>query len=96
MIQADKILIKPIVTEKAAEGSSHHNCYAFKVAPCANRIMVREAIARTFGKTVTSVRIVNVKPKPKANRHRRGQPAFKPGYKKAFITLKAGETIDLV
>lgn len=96
MIQADKILFEPIVSEKAAAASSHLNQYTFKVAKTANRVMVAQAVEKALGKTVTNVRIINVKPKAKPSRTRRGGVAFRSGYKKAIITLKAGETLELV
>jgi ribosomal protein L23 len=42
------------------------------------------------------VRIINVRPKLKRSRVRRGDYGVKPGYKKAIVTLKAGQTLDIV
>lgn len=96
MIEPERIIIEHLVTEKATEATSHLNQYYFKVNREANRISVREAIEKQFGVSVEAVRIINVKPRVKVNRMRRGNAGRKPGYKKAMVRVKAGETIDLV
>ena len=96
MTQADKILQKMLITEKATELSSNHNQYTFRVHPDSNRISISEAVQKTFGVTVTNVNIINVKPKAKRDRYRRGKMGFKPGVKKALVTLKEGDHIDVL
>jgi large subunit ribosomal protein L23 len=96
MAEPAKIIIQHVVTEKATEATSNLNQYTFKVTGTSNRVAVKDAIERQFGVSVTSVNILNVKPKFKRDRYRRGGVGRKPGYKKAIIRLKAGETIDLV
>ena len=95
MIQIENILIEHLVTEKATQASSLLNQYAFKVTRNANRVSIRQAVERRFNVTVEAVRVLNVKPKAKRDRSRRGRVGRKPGYKKAIIRLKAGDTIDL-
>lgn len=96
MVFPDQVIVKHVVTEKATEATSNLNRYTFKVAGSANRVAVKAAIEKQFGVSVTSVNILNVKPKAKSNRMRRGTAGSKPGYKKAIVRLKDGETIDLV
>jgi len=97
MTNAEKIIVETVVTEKATMATSNTNTYTFKVSPGSNKISVAQAIEQVFPKVnVTSVRIINVHPKVKRSRQRRGQTVAKPGYKKALVTLKAGQTIDLV
>jgi large subunit ribosomal protein L23 len=96
MAEPEKIIVQPLVTEKATEATSNLNQYFFKVASGANRVAVKAAIEKQFGVSVASVNILNVKPKAKRDRQRRGRVGFKSGYKKAIIRVKAGETIDLV
>lgn len=96
MIQADRILLRTIVSEKATELTSHTNAYTFKVHADANKVSVAKAIAKTFEVDVAKVNILNVKPKVKRSRMRRGSAGIKSGYKKAIVTLKPGQTIDLV
>ncbi|MFP4281688.1 MAG: 50S ribosomal protein L23 [Opitutales bacterium] len=96
MAVPEKIIVQHLVTEKATEATSNLNQYAFQVARGANRIAVKDAVEKQFGVTVESVNILNVKPKFKRDRYRRGGVGRKPGYKKAIVRVKAGETIDLI
>jgi large subunit ribosomal protein L23 len=85
MTNAEKIIIETVVTEKATMATSTANCYTFKVSPGSNKISVAQAVEQVFPKvSVTSVRIINVHPKAKRSRQRRGQTISKPGYKKAL------------
>lgn len=96
MVFPDQVIVKHVVTEKATEATSHLNRYTFRVAGSANRVSVKEAIEKQFGVSVLSVNILNVKPKAKSNRTRRGNAGVKSGYKKAIVRVKDGDTIDLV
>ena len=87
MILADKILLEYRVTEKAANLSAHFNQYTFEVAP---------TVAKTFNVEVTNVNILNKKPKVKTDRSRRGKAGTTGGHKKAIVTLKEGDAIELV
>jgi large subunit ribosomal protein L23 len=96
MIFADKILLEYRVTEKAANLAANLNQYTFEVAPSANRKEVARAVAKVFNVEVTKVNILNKKPKLKVDRMRRGRPGTKGGHKKAIVTLKEGDKIELV
>ena len=96
MIIADKILLEYRVTEKAANLSANFNQYTFEVAPNANRIEVARAVAKVFDVGVVKVNILNKKPKSKVDRSRRGKAGTKGGHKKAIVTLKEGDKIELV
>lgn len=96
MLHPENVILQHMVTEKATEATSNLNQYTFKVATASNRVAVKDAVQKQFGVTVTSVNILNVKPKAKRDRMRRGNMGRKPGFKKAIVRLKAGETIDLV
>lgn len=95
MIIADKILLEYYVTEKAVRLSSEFNQYTFKVASNANRIEVARAVAKTFNVEVLNVNILNRKPKLKADRSRRGKFSRKGGHKKAIVTLKKEDRIEI-
>ncbi len=95
MIQVENILIEHLVTEKATAALSNQNQYTFRVAKNANQVAIRQAIETRFGVKVDAVQTLNVKPKAKRDRMRRGQSGLKPGYKKAIVRLKAGDTIDI-
>lgn len=96
MIIPDKILREYRVTEKAADLAANFNQYTFEVAPEANRKEVARAVAKVFNVEVIKVNILNKKPKLKVDRMRRGRPGTKGGHKKAIVTLKEGDAIELV
>ena len=90
-LHPSQVLIRPVISEKSYEQIAV-NQYTFKVHPTAHKTQVRQAIELLFGVHVVAVKIVNVPGKPK----RRGQTAgFRPGYKKAIIQLRAGDSIEL-
>lgn len=96
MISTDKIILEYRVTEKAANLSANCNQYTFEVASGANRIEVARAISKVFNVVVLNVNILNKKPKIKVDRTRRGKAGTKNGYKKAIVTLKDGDNIELI
>lgn len=94
MLNAEKIILEPVVSEKAALATSKTNTYSFKVCDDANKVSIALAFETVFPKVeVTNVRIINVHPKAKRSRYRRGQTTMKSAYKKALVTLKDGQTI---
>jgi large subunit ribosomal protein L23 len=96
MIIANNILREFRVTEKAAALSANLNQYTFEIDPRANRKEVAKAVEDVFNVKVTNVNILIKKPKVKADRSRRGRPGKKGGYKKAIVSLKEGETIEII
>tara|TARA_B100000767_G_C19670859_1_gene495226 strand:- start:436 stop:729 length:294 start_codon:yes stop_codon:yes gene_type:complete len=81
----------PIVTEKATI-LSEQNKTVFKVHSGANKNSIKKNIEKLFKVTVIKVNIINAKKKQKI---KQGKISTKPGYKKAIITLKKGQSIDL-
>ena len=53
------VLIKPVNTEKANEGSELKNCYTFEVAKDANKIQIKNEVEATYGVKVKEVRTLN-------------------------------------
>jgi large subunit ribosomal protein L23 len=96
MIIANNILREFRVTEKAANLAANLNQYTFEVNPRANRIEVARAVEKVFNVSVTKVNILNRKPKAKTDRSRGGRPGTKGGHKKAIVSLKEGDKIELV
>ena len=86
----DKIL-SPIVTEKSTN-LSEQNKIIFKVPNNANKINLKKNIEKIFKVNVTKINIVNKQNRKKITR---GKKIKVPGYKKAIITLKKGQSIDL-
>ena len=81
----------PIITEKATI-LSDQNKTVFKVHNNANKKTIKKSIEKIFKVNVIKVNIINQKTKTKM---RQGKKAYKTGYKKAIITLKKGQSIDL-
>ena len=86
----DKI-ISPIVTEKSTK-LSEHNKIVFKVPSAANKDNLKSNIEKIFKVTVTKINIINKQNRTKLTR---GKKIKVSGYKKAIITLKKGQSIDL-
>jgi len=86
----DKIL-SPMVTEKSTN-LSEQNKIVFKVPTNANKINLKKNIEKIFKVNVTKINIIN-----KQNRTKlaRGKKVKVSGFKKAIITLKKGQSIDL-
>jgi len=85
------IIIAPVITEKSA-ASAEKNVYTFKVASDANKIEIKKAIETAFGVKVEKINTLNTKPKAKrVGRH----SGMTQSYKKAIVTLKDGEKIEL-
>jgi large subunit ribosomal protein L23 len=95
MLKVENIILEPVVSEKAALATSTTNTYTFKVGDAANKTSVAQAIKQVYPKVdVVSVHILNVHPKAKRSRYRRGQQTLKSAYKKALVTLKAGQNLE--
>ena len=90
------IIIKPIVTEKqTAITEKFPNRYGFRVSPDANKIQIKVAVEELYGVNVVSVNTMNYAGKLKSRYTKSGAISGKmPAFKKAIVTLKAGETID--
>ena len=82
------------LSEKATLLTETNNEYVFKVNPGANKLEIREAVEKLFGKKVASVRTANYQGKKK--RERRADFGRTKSWKKAFVKLADGETIELV
>ena len=90
-MHAHQIILAPIVSEKSYHGSVYGK-YTFKVHPDAHRTQIRHAIEELFEVNVVSVNVLKVQAKPK----RRGMfKGVKPGWKKAIVQLKPGQTIEV-
>lgn len=90
--KAGSVIVEWLFTEKISN-LMPLNKYAFKVTGSANKIEVKKAIEGYYGVNVVSVNIIKTSPKPKRVGRRE---MLKPGFKKAIVTLKAGEIIEPV
>lgn len=85
------VVIGPRVTEKAAY-ASERNVFVFNVAMDANKIQIKQAIKELYKVTPIKIAIVVTKPEVVVFRGHLGK---KSAFKKAYVTLKKGDTIDL-
>ena len=91
MKTAYDIIKRPIITEQSMAETADKK-YTFEVAKDSNKVEIRQAIEAIFNVSVVKVNTLNVKPKPKRVRYQVGQTRT---WKKAMVTLKEGDTIEL-
>jgi len=84
-------IISPNVTEKST-ALSEFNKVVFKVHKGANKHSIKRSIEKIFKVNVIKINTINLKGKVKMVRNKK---AYKSGYKKAIVTLKKGQSIDL-
>ena len=84
-------IISPNITEKATS-LSEFNKIVFKVHKGASKNSIKKSIEKIFKVNVVKINTINLKAKNKIVKNKK---ASKPGYKKAIITLKKGQSIDL-
>ncbi len=88
-----KILLKPVVSEKANEAKEQSNHVSFYVHPDSNKIEVKKAVEAAFDVKVESVNIVRKQAMP---RKKFGRVTGRiSGYKKAYVKLAAGDKIEI-
>lgn len=90
------VLIRPLITEKMTEITERDGKYGFVVDFNANKIQIASAIKEKFDVDVVDVNTIKHKGKMKTQFTRKGRFTGKtPRFKKAIVTLKEGQTIDL-
>jgi large subunit ribosomal protein L23 len=88
---ARDIIKRPVITEKSYSLAGQDK-YTFKVDPVANKIEIKKAIEELFKVKVLKVNTLYTKRKPKRVRN---IPGYKSGYKKAIVTLRPGDKIEV-
>ena len=94
MKEPTQIVANVRLTEKASLLGERNNQYVFRVATDANKIEIKQAVEKLFGKKV--VRVNTAQYAGKKKRERRADFGRKTHWKKAVVTLAEGEKIDLV
>jgi large subunit ribosomal protein L23 len=90
-LHPNEVLLAPVVSEKSYSLIEDRK-YSFKVHPDAHKTQVRQAVEELFDVKVQAVNIVQVRSKPK----RRGLiSGRRPGWKKAIVQLREGQTIEI-
>jgi len=90
-LHPSEVLLAPVLSEKSYSLIDQRK-YAFKIHPDAHRLQVRQAVEELFDVHVERVNILKVQAKPK----RRGLiKGTRPGWKKAIVQVREGETIPI-
>jgi len=89
------IIKRPLITEESTIQRDSKNQYTFRVDPHANKRQIQDAIESMFNVKVVSVNTMNYDGKL-SGRRGRTRPGFKPRWKKAIITLRPGDAIELI
>ena len=84
-------IVSPAVTEKATS-LSEFNKIVFKVHKGASKKSIKKSIEKIFKVNVIKINTINLRGKTKLVK---GKKSSRPGYKKAIVTLKKGQSIDL-
>ena len=93
MIDIYDVLKRPLVTERSMTALETSNTYVFEVHPKANKVQIRNAVEKLFDVKVLSVNTGRMPGKPR----RRGRVVFQtPEWKKAYVKLREGDTIELI
>jgi large subunit ribosomal protein L23 len=87
------VLLSPVITEKTATASGENTRVVFKVDPAATKSEVKAAVERVFKVKVDSVNTVNYQGKMKRTT---GMMGRRRAFKKAYVVLAKGQTIQLV
>ncbi len=90
MIEAEKIIIRPIISEKSYKQIDDQR-YTFEVHPDAHKTMIAQAVEELFDVTVKGVATMNMHPKPKRRGFHRGHTR---AWKKAVVQLAPGDKIE--
>jgi large subunit ribosomal protein L23 len=91
-ISVHTVLLRPVISEKSVLETERNN-YTFAVARDANKFQIKDAVEEQFKVNVLSVRVLTVKPKVKSRGRR--QKGTVPGWRKAVVTIEAGQKIEL-
>ena len=90
-LHPNEVLLAPIVSEKSYSLIDDRK-YSFRIHPNAHKTQVRQAVEQLFDVKVENVNILKVQAKPKRRGMTRGH---RPGWKKAIVQLRAGDTIEI-
>jgi len=91
-LHPNEVLLAPVVSEKSYAQIEENNTYSFRIHPDAHKTQVRQAVEELFNVKVLRVNIAMVQAKPKRRGFHKGA---KPGWKKALVQLKAGDSIEI-
>lgn len=89
-MEPHQIIKRPLITEKSVMRNEVENTVVFRVDPRANKLQIKYAVEALFQVSVVKVNTLNVEGKKRRVRFREGK---KPDWKKAYVTLREGDSI---
>jgi len=89
-VEHHQIIRRPLITEKGIRNNEEHNTVVFQVDRRANKLQIKEALEALFQVKVVHVNTLNMQGKKKRVRTREGR---RPDWKKAYVTLREGDSI---
>ena len=93
-LEATQIVLRPVISEKSMD-LTNANKYTFAVADDANKMQIKAAVEQLFKVTVLDVNVLTTKRKEKSRNRRRGrQMGYTTPWRKAIVTVKAGDSIE--
>ncbi|NDC38031.1 MAG: 50S ribosomal protein L23 [Proteobacteria bacterium] len=87
------VIVAPIITEKSSMVGGTGNVLVFEVAPKATKTEIKSTVEKVFKVNVVAVRTCNFIGKTKRTARGTGR---RPGYRKAYVTLQEGQTVNIV
>jgi large subunit ribosomal protein L23 len=88
-----QIIRQPVITEKGTDDTADRNAYHFRVPVNANKVEIRQAVETLFKVKVRAVNTMRVGGKVRRRGYSAGQT---PDWKKALVTLREGDTIEIL
>jgi large subunit ribosomal protein L23 len=88
-----QIIRQPVITEKGTDDTADRNAYHFRVPCNANKVEIRQAVETLFKVKVSAVNTMRVGGKTRRRGYTAGQT---PDWKKALVTLREGDTIEIL
>jgi large subunit ribosomal protein L23 len=93
-LQAAEIIVRPVISEKSMD-ETQRGKYTFAVHDDANKLQIKQAVEELFKVDVIGVNVLTSKPKEKRRNTRRGRTrGYTSAWRKAVVTLKAGDKIE--
>ena len=89
-MEPHQIIKRPLITEKSVMRNEVENTVVFRVDPRANKLQIKYAVEALFQVSVVKVNTLNIEGKKRRVRFREGK---KPDWKKAYVTLREGDSI---
>ena len=93
-LQASQIVLRPVISEKSMD-ETQRGKYTFAVHDDANKLMIKDAVEELFKVSVVDVNVLTTKAKEKSRNRKRGRiQGFTSPWKKAVVTVAAGDKIE--